>query len=111
MSDTPKLIHIEMPEVLDAMGFWQEHPSADLVPYARVDLIPEMLEAARREALEEAARKATSFLVGDPANGIPLRNPMAHEIAAAIRALAASPPTPTAVDGENSGETVGKGGA
>jgi hypothetical protein len=46
---------------------------------------------ARREALEEAAKKATSFLVGDPRNGVPLRNPMAHEIAAAIRALIDAP--------------------
>ena len=44
-------------------------------------------QAIRAEALEEAAAKATSFLVGDPHNGVPLRNPMAHEIAAAIRAL------------------------
>lgn len=36
---------------------------------------------------EAAALLATSFLVGDPQNGVPLRNPMAHEIAAAIRAL------------------------
>lgn len=34
---------------------------------------------------ERCAKLATSFLVGDPANGVPLRNPMAHEIAAAIR--------------------------
>lgn len=38
-------------------------------------------------AYEDAAHKATSFLVGDPANGVPLRNPMAHEIADAIRAM------------------------
>ena len=37
--------------------------------------------------IEAAAVNATSFLVGDPANGVPLRNPMAHEIAEAIRAL------------------------
>lgn len=41
-------------------------------------------EKAMREA---AAHKATSFLVGNPALGIPLRNPMAHEIADAIREL------------------------
>ncbi len=44
-------------------------------------------QAIRAEALEEAATKATSFLVGDPKNGVPLRNPLAHEIADAIRAL------------------------
>lgn len=41
----------------------------------------------RKATLREAARKATSFLVGDPENGIPLRNPMAHEIETAILAL------------------------
>jgi len=51
------------------------------------NLLLETLARHRIAALEEAAHKATSFLVGDPANGVPLRNPMAHEIAAAIRAL------------------------
>lgn len=41
-------------------------------------------EKAMREA---AAAKATSFLVGDPENGVPLRSPMPHEIADAIRKL------------------------
>ena len=45
----------------------------------------------RAEGIEEAARKAKSFLVGDPANGVPLRSPMPHEIADAIRALAHKP--------------------
>jgi hypothetical protein len=44
-------------------------------------------QTGRREGIEEAAKMATSFLVGDPRNGVPFRNPMAHEIAAAIRAL------------------------
>lgn len=39
------------------------------------------------DGIEAAARKATSFLVGDPKNGVPLRNPMPHEIADAIRTL------------------------
>lgn len=43
---------------------------------------------------EKAASKATGFLVGDPANGIPLRNPMSHEINTAIRAI----PLPTHAD-------------
>lgn len=34
-----------------------------------------------------ASKKATSFLVGDPAKGVPLRNPMAHEIAEAIERI------------------------
>lgn len=48
-------------------------------------------QAIRAEALEEAAKLATSFLVGDPKNGVPLRNPLAHEIADAIRALMEKP--------------------
>lgn len=44
------------------------------------------------EMREAAALLATSFLVGDPKNGVPLRNPMAHEIAAAIRALPVAEP-------------------
>lgn len=52
------------------------------------------LEAARDAALEEAANTATGFLVGDPLAGIPLRNPMTHEIADAIRALKSAPPQP-----------------
>lgn len=47
-------------------------------------------DAARDRAVEDereaCAKLATSFLVGDPENGVPLRNPMAHEIADAIRA-------------------------
>lgn len=33
----------------------------------------------------DAARVPTSFLVGDPPNGIPFRSPMAHEVAEAIK--------------------------
>lgn len=43
-----------------------------------------LLADAEAKALRMAAKKAASFLVGDPLNGTPLRNPMAHEIAAAI---------------------------
>jgi len=42
--------------------------------------------AVRNAALEEAAKVATSLLMGDPPR-IPFRSPMAHEIAAAIRAM------------------------
>jgi len=45
--------------------------------------------AERDEALERAATKATSFLVGDPENGVPFRSPMPHEIADAIRKMKA----------------------
>lgn len=58
------------------------------------DLVPALLKErdearaalaeAEANALRMAANKAASFLVGDPLNGIQLRNPMAHEIAAAI---------------------------
>ena len=41
--------------------------------------------AAIVEVSELAAKHATAFLVGDPRNDVPLRNPMAHEIAAALR--------------------------
>lgn len=46
----------------------------------------ERAERERDEAFRNAATIATSFLVGDPANGIPLRNPMPHEIAERILA-------------------------
>lgn len=48
----------------------------------------QQLDIGRDAALEEAANKATSFLVGDPAKGVPLKSPTPHQIAAAIRALA-----------------------
>ena len=41
-----------------------------------------------RRTLEWAAGEATKFLVGDPKNGVPLRNPMPHEIAERLRSLA-----------------------
>ena len=44
--------------------------------------------AMRAAGMREAAGVATSFLVGDPLNYIPLRNPMAHEVADAILARA-----------------------
>ena len=44
-------------------------------------LVKEAVEAERAAC----AWTATSFLVGDPKNGIPLRGPMASEVAAAIR--------------------------
>jgi hypothetical protein len=45
--------------------------------------------AAREAAVwKAAAAVATSFLVGDPKNDVPLRSPMPHEIAAAINTKA-----------------------
>lgn len=46
-----------------------------------------LADDAARAMQEAAGRKATGFLVGDPKNGVPLRNPMAHEISDAIRAI------------------------
>ena len=49
--------------------------------------LAETIPAIRAQERERAAKVATGFLVGDPQAGIPLRNPMGHEIADAIRAL------------------------
>ena len=46
------------------------------------------------EMRDACAKEATSFLSGDPKNGIPLRSPTPHEIAAAIRAMPIVPPFP-----------------
>lgn len=46
-----------------------------------------VISTTRAQAIEEAAKVATSFLVGDPANGVPLRSPTPHEIASRIRSL------------------------
>lgn len=48
----------------------------------------EVMRAMQRETIEACAKLATSFLVGDPKNGVPLHRPSAHQIADAIRALA-----------------------
>ena len=50
-----------------------------------------IIAATRAEALRDAAKKATSFLVGDPQNGIALRNPMAFEVSDAILAMIGKP--------------------
>ncbi len=47
----------------------------------------EAAHEAAREMRETAARNATSFLVGDPKDGVPIRSPSPHQIADAIRAL------------------------
>lgn len=54
-----------------------DHPLVQVIAAHRI--------AAEKRQRERDAQIATSFLVGDPNNGIPLRNPMAHEIADAIR--------------------------
>lgn len=54
--------------------------------------VPDPHLAAYAKGLEDAAHCATSFLVGDPHAGVPLRNPMPHEIAARLRALSPLPP-------------------
>lgn len=88
MTNAPERIWIDAERTYSATSF-----SAG-IPYVRADLF-DALTAERDAALalvaaayEVAARKATGFLVGKPENGVPLRNPMAHEIAKAIRALA-----------------------
>jgi hypothetical protein len=53
--------------------------------------------AARKAAMMAAAREATSFLVGNPEEGVPLRNPYPHEIAARIRAAADVLTSPTGI--------------
>lgn len=76
--------------------FHTTQPMRGLSPYilatpAALSAAPEvqaLVEAAVKRAMEAAAWKSTSFLVGDLPN---LRNPMAHEIADAIRAIAADP--------------------
>lgn len=84
--------------------------------YTRADLIPAMLATARREALEEAAKVADQyqhrlarFATRTGIHATPYE--VLDELAGTLRALAASPPTPTPVDGENSADPVGKGGA
>lgn len=56
--------------------------------YERRILAAEVAGVKAEKAMREAAaHKATSFLVGDPENAIPLRSPMPYEIADAIREL------------------------
>lgn len=77
-------------EALDWLRAWQKAGLILATP-AALSAAPEvqaLVEAAVKRALEAAAWKSTSFLVGDLPN---LRNPMAHEVAAAIRAIAADP--------------------
>lgn len=103
------------PKHLDALVGWLKSPWANASPESERGPIPEwiysliyeaadtitalrqqiaameashaqQIAAAEAAATERAAGKATSFLVGDPKNGVPFRNPMAHEISAAIRA-------------------------
>lgn len=83
----------ESPWMTEAIRMIQEHGNQrDPIERARMEIaIYQHLKEQRNAVLEEAANIATSFLVGDPANGIPLRNPMAHEIADAIRSLKQQP--------------------
>lgn len=64
--------------------------------YERRILAAEVAGVKSEKAMREAAaHMATSFLVGDPANGVPLRSPSPHQIADAIRALPLSLGTET----------------
>lgn len=58
--------------------------SPDVALFAR---IASAIREAEDAAYERAASEATKFLVGDPFNGVPLRSPGPHEIAAHIRSL------------------------
>ena len=55
------------------------------------DPSPDLIGAAVAAARKEDAQTAMSFLVGEPSQGIPLRNPRPHEIAAKILALIPAP--------------------
>ena len=72
---------------------WYEHDDLGGHEYIRRDpavlaALPEVqaiVDAAVKAEREACAWLATSFLVGDPRNGIPLRYPSGVEVAAAIR--------------------------
>ena len=59
----------------------------DKDPRHWVVILTAAVTRAENDKLEEAADAATKFLVGDPFNGVPLRSPGPHEIAAHIRSL------------------------
>ena len=85
MTDIEKLVE-ECGEALCALiykeGAWATIDAEDRRLYRRD------ARAVIRRTLEWAAGEATKFLVGDPKNGVPLRNPMPHEIAERLRSLA-----------------------
>lgn len=62
----------------------RDHEAAD---QAAALVIQQYGEACYRRGVDEAAKVATSFLVGDPRNGVSLRSPMPHEISDRILAL------------------------
>lgn len=95
----------------EAMGKTWDHgmKSAVAAWNTRTDLIPAMLEAARREAMEEAIKRAMAFIADEieqrgKNRSVFLFNLYVQE----LRARAASLSTPTPVDGENSGDAGGK---
>lgn len=113
----------------EVMGKTWDHSKATAVTAwnTRADLIPAMIEAARQEAAKETLTLVLAITtdiasklnrLGDIGGAYGLAtliktleeyaNTIPYQVA---QVLAASPPTPTPVDGENSGETVGKGGA
>ena len=71
------------------LGFADLAYEAGVVPTSKelISAKHRAVSSIRNDALEDAAMKATGFLVGNPEHGSPLRNPMPHEIAAAIRAM------------------------
>jgi len=55
MTNAPKRIWVEMPEIIDAMGFWQEQEYPGLLPYISLAASDARIEAAVRAGLEAAA--------------------------------------------------------
>lgn len=56
-------------------------------PSTRGEAPARTYEDGVRDGLRKAAKTAASFLVGDPATGVPLRSPSPHEIEKAILTL------------------------
>ena len=48
MTNAPKRIWVEMPEIIDAMGFWQEQEYPGLLPYISLAASDARIEAAVR---------------------------------------------------------------
>lgn len=60
---------------------------AERIARAILPILHRREQQAAEAMKERCATKATSFLIGDPKKGIPLRSPSPHAIADAIRSL------------------------
>jgi len=56
MTNAPKRIWVEMPEIIDAMGFWQEQEYPGLLPYITEAASDARVEAAVVAGLQAAAK-------------------------------------------------------